>query len=75
MLEIVRYRNRKLYNKNESKYLTLVSLRNKIKEGAEVKVTDYKTGTDITAKTLAAAVSTLNLNVAQLQKLIKGELQ
>jgi polyhydroxyalkanoate synthesis regulator protein len=75
MIQITRYSNRKLYSKTDSTYLTLEALRDKIKTGATVKVTDHKTGTDITAKVLAATVTTLNLEVAQLQKLIKGELQ
>lgn len=75
MLQIVRYGNRKLYNKNESKYLTLTALRDKIKAGGEIKVTDHKTGADITPKVLASVITTLNLDTQKLSKIIKGELQ
>lgn len=74
MLQIVRYGNRKLYNKNESKYLTLGALRDKIKAGGEVKVTDYKTGADITPKVLASVITIMDLDTQKLSNIIKGDI-
>ena len=73
MIEVTKYGNRKLYSKTDKKYLTLNALRDKVRTGTEVKVTDHKTGADVTAKTLAAIVSTLNLDTTKLSKIIKGE--
>ena len=72
MLQITRYSNRKLYSKTDSRYLTLETLRDKIKAGVVVSVTEHDTGADITAKVLASAISTMDIPVEKLQEIIKG---
>lgn len=75
MIEVTKYGNRKLYSKTSSEYLTLGALRDKIKAGNEVKVTDHETGADITDKVLASVVTTMGLSTKRLSQIIKGELQ
>ena len=55
MKEIVikRYPNRKLYDTNASRYVTLEDIAQMIKKGDEVRVLDNKTKKDLTALTLA----------------------
>ncbi|MGK5083658.1 polyhydroxyalkanoate synthesis regulator DNA-binding domain-containing protein [Bdellovibrionota bacterium FG-1] len=49
---IKRYQNRKLYDANESIYVTLDDVAKMIKNGADIKVIDHKTKNDLTAITL-----------------------
>ncbi|MGK5086213.1 polyhydroxyalkanoate synthesis regulator DNA-binding domain-containing protein [Bdellovibrionota bacterium FG-2] len=49
---IKRYQNRKLYDTEESVYVTLVDLSKSIKSGRDIKVICNKTKNDITATTL-----------------------
>jgi polyhydroxyalkanoate synthesis repressor PhaR len=49
---IRRYQNRKLYDTEESTYVTLDDLAKMIKSGRDVKVLDNATKNDITATTL-----------------------
>lgn len=49
---IKRYQNRKLYDTNESCYITLEEVGTLVKIGHEVQVIDNKTKSDITALTL-----------------------
>lgn len=72
MIEITKYANRKLYNKSSSEYLTLSALRDKVKAGNEVKVTDHETGADITSKVLASVITTMGLDTKRLSQIIKG---
>ena len=44
-----KYANRRLYNINESKYMTLNEIEGIIREGYEIVVTDAKTEEDVTA--------------------------
>lgn len=48
-IQIKKYANRRLYNTQNSKYLTLQELSELIKQGNEVQVLDAKTGTEVTA--------------------------
>lgn len=50
---IKRYANRKLYDVENSQYLTLQEVGNLIQAGNEVLVTEHKTNKDITHVTLA----------------------
>ncbi len=45
---IKRYANRKLYNTDSSRYITLKGISELIKEGREIHVVDNETGEDIT---------------------------
>ena len=50
---IKRYSNRKLYDTQESRYVTLEELEEMIRAGKEIRVTDASTGEDLTSVTLA----------------------
>ncbi|GMV41534.1 MAG: hypothetical protein AMXMBFR64_32500 [Myxococcales bacterium] len=52
MVVIKKYSNRRLYDTDESRYVTLEELAVKIERGADVVVTDAKTGEDLTQVTL-----------------------
>ncbi len=49
---IKKYENRRLYNVNEKKYISLEDVRSIICEGHTIKVTEKKTGKDITKQVL-----------------------
>ncbi|HDZ90440.1 MAG: hypothetical protein JRJ09_14335 [Deltaproteobacteria bacterium] len=53
MHQIKRYANRKLYDTTDKKYITLDRISKLIKSGEEIRVTDNKTGEDLTAATLS----------------------
>ncbi len=53
MKTIKRYPNRKLYDTEQSRYITLDEIATFLKDGGEVHVVDSKSGEDITAVTLA----------------------
>jgi len=53
---IKRYRNRKLYNTDSKKYITINEIEALIKQQAEVKVIDNDSGNDITAATLSQII-------------------
>lgn len=50
---IKRYNNRKLYDTQESRYVTLDELEELIRAGREIQVVDAATGEDLTSVTLA----------------------
>ena len=50
---IKRYANRKLYNTQTSRYITLKGIGELVEEGNEVRVVDNETGEDITSVTLS----------------------
>lgn len=56
MTIIKRYPNRKLYNTNEKKYVTLDGIAQLILEGDEVQILDHATGEDLTAVTLTQII-------------------
>jgi len=53
MVTIKRYPNRKLYNTESKKYITLDGISDLIRDGVEVVVVDHATGEDLTALTLS----------------------
>src|SRR3974377_951839 len=53
---IKRYTNRKLYDTEESRYVTLDEIARMIKGGAEVKIVDNRTKDDLTSVTLAQII-------------------
>ncbi|MBI5510895.1 MAG: hypothetical protein HY903_19210 [Deltaproteobacteria bacterium] len=53
---IKKYGNRRLYDTRDSRYLTLAELAALIRDGAEVRVVDAKTGTDLTQPTLVQII-------------------
>ncbi|MCP5094009.1 MAG: pesticidal protein Cry15Aa [Chloroflexi bacterium] len=56
MLIIKRYPNRKLYDTDAKRYITLDGIAKLIKQGAEVKVVDHTTDEDLTAVTLTQII-------------------
>ena len=53
---IKKYGNRRLYDTDESRYLTLEELAQKIQGGVDVRVVEVKTGEDLTQATLTQIV-------------------
>ena len=53
---IKRYSNRKLYDTQESRYVTLEELEELIRAGKEIAVVDVSTGEDLTSVTLAQII-------------------
>ena len=49
---IKKYTNRRLYDTDASCYITLEDLAQRVKDGAEVRVVDAKSGADLTQPTL-----------------------
>jgi polyhydroxyalkanoate synthesis repressor PhaR len=56
MPTIKRYANRKLYDVDASRYVTLDELAEMVRREEEVKVMDYATGADLTALTLTQVI-------------------
>jgi len=53
---VKKYGNRRLYDTEESRYVRLDEIADRIRGGAEVQVVDAKSGTDLTAPTLAQII-------------------
>jgi polyhydroxyalkanoate synthesis repressor PhaR len=53
---IKRYSNRKLYDVDASRYITLDDIAELVRQGVEVKVVDYASGADLTALTLTQVI-------------------
>jgi len=53
---IKRYSNRKLYDTQESRYVTLEAIAAFVKAGEEVRVVDNDSGEDLTAVTFAQII-------------------
>ena len=76
-LEIKKYPNRRYYDATRSRHLTLEEIHSLIREGCDIRVTDSKSGADITAKVLAQIILELDeekieaFPVALLQRLIR----
>jgi polyhydroxyalkanoate synthesis repressor PhaR len=56
MLTVKKYPNRRLYDTNESRYITMEELAETIRKGTDVRVLDAKTNEDLTAQTLTQIV-------------------
>ena len=53
---IKRYESRKLYDTEESRYVSLEEIASWVRQGQEVKVVDNATGTDVTSQTLTQII-------------------
>jgi len=53
---IKRYPNRKLYDTEAKRYITLEGIANLIRQGCEIQVLDHATGDDLTAVTLTQVI-------------------
>lgn len=60
LLEIRKYPNRRYYDTTRSQHVTLEEINRLIRDGYEIRVTDSKTGQDITAKVLAQIIFELD---------------
>lgn len=75
---IKRYTNRKLYDTEQSRYVTLEDIARLVREGEDVRVVDNEAGEDLTAITLAQIIleeekrKTNLVSVAFLRKLIRS---
>jgi polyhydroxyalkanoate synthesis repressor PhaR len=73
---VKRYTNRKLYDTEQSRYVTLEDIARLVREGEDVRVVDNEAGEDLTAVTLAQIIleeekrKTNLVSVAFLRKLI-----
>lgn len=56
MVVVKKYSNRRLYDTEESRYVTLEEMADKIRAGTDVRVVDAKTGEDLTQATLAQII-------------------
>lgn len=56
MVIIKKYSNRRLYDTDQSRYITLDELAERIRDGVYVKVVDAKSGRDLTQGTLAQII-------------------
>jgi len=56
MRSIRRYTNRKLYDTQDSHYVTLAQLAVLIRAGDEIRVLEHATGEDLTAATMAQII-------------------
>ncbi len=61
--EIVRYRNRKLYEKSERRFVTLHDIAQSIAEGDRIRVISAETGDDITARILSRALASERVSI------------
>jgi len=55
-LVVKKYSNRRLYDTEESRYITLEELTERIRAGADARVVDAKTGEDLTQATLTQVI-------------------
>jgi len=72
MRSIIKYNNRKLYDKTTKSYTTLEKLRGLIQIGEEVEVIEKKTGSNITTKVLFQALNFNDFTKTELINLMKG---
>lgn len=61
--EIVRYRNRKLYEKSERRFVTLHDIAKSVAEGDRVRIISADTGDDITARILSRALASERVSI------------
>ena len=61
--EIVRYRNRKLYEKSERRFVTLHDIAKSVAEGDRVRIIAADTGDDITARILSRALASERVSI------------
>ena len=53
---VKRYENRKLYDTEDRRYISLMDIAKLIRQGIDIKVVDNKTGDDLTAQTLTQVI-------------------
>ncbi len=68
---IRRYANRKLYDTEERRYVSLHDIAELVRAGEEVRVLDHQSGEDLTATTLSRIVQREKMGLPLLQSLIR----
>lgn len=72
-LNLVKYRNRKLYDLDTSSYVTLTTVRDAVLDGAVIKVTQNRTGVDVTHEVLRETMyKFVAFDRTQLVQMIRG---
>ena len=61
--EIVRYRNRKLYEKSDRRFVTLDDIARSVAQGDRIRVVSADTGDDITARVLSRALASERVSI------------
>ncbi|HJK94686.1 MAG TPA: polyhydroxyalkanoate synthesis regulator DNA-binding domain-containing protein [Polyangiaceae bacterium LLY-WYZ-15_(1-7)] len=56
VIVVKKYSNRRLYDTDQSRYITLDELAERVREGFDVRVVDAKSGDDLTQQTLAQII-------------------
>jgi polyhydroxyalkanoate synthesis repressor PhaR len=81
VVELRKYPNRRYYDPGRSRHVTLEEINQLIRDGRDVRVTDSKTGQDITARVLAQIIIELDppklsvFPVAMLHRLLRSNEQ
>lgn len=70
METIKKFKNRKLYSKDKSQYVTLNYLVEKLRNKEDFKVVEHGTEIDITNKTLKQALVLVNLTDESVKRII-----
>jgi len=56
VVQVKKYQNRKIYSETTGAYITMLELSDLVAEGKTVKVTDDRSGRDLTIESLARAL-------------------
>lgn len=59
-VRVTKYENRRLYDRGLAQYITYQSIIDMVRGGQKVRVTDKKTGADLTVHTLLACLSLMH---------------
>jgi polyhydroxyalkanoate synthesis repressor PhaR len=68
---IKRYSNRKLYDVEQSRYVTTDELAERIRMGEQITVSDHQTDADVTVTVLSAVLRRSGLSAALLHQMIR----
>jgi polyhydroxyalkanoate synthesis repressor PhaR len=73
---VLKYQNRKLYNRDDHRYVTLAELAEAVRQGKDFTVNEYVTGKDITSQILAQVIfeevsKSSHLGVELLEEIIR----
>lgn len=72
MINIIKYKNRKLYLKSLKKFIDQNQLIKLIKEGNEVEIIDFETKEDVTQKVLSSSISKMDISSQSLKYIIRN---
>ncbi len=78
MIQLVKYKNNKIYNKETSKYMSLKEIEELIKTNQDIKILNYLNGNDVTAAVCCSILQKIHLcsnenkGLEILKQLIRG---